>query len=71
MGAIMTVTSHDIAISIMSRAHGLADGLELYNRSGVRKDSLVESLEAVLDALNDDWRIFLRKRGEEAARDRP
>jgi hypothetical protein len=61
------VSSRDIALSLMSRAQGLAQGLQLY-RTQVNADDLVASLETLLEALNDEWRVFLRKRKEEAPR---
>lgn len=59
------VSSRDIALSLMSRAQGLAQGFQLY-RTQVNADDLVAGLETLLEALNDEWRIFQRKRKEEA-----
>jgi hypothetical protein len=72
----MTITSQDIALSLASRANGLTEGLELYERLracvvGREADDLVTGLGAVLEALNDDWAIFLRKRAEEACAGHP
>jgi plasmid stability protein len=64
----MTVTSADIAASLEAQAKEIAAAAAVYPRLPDDRDALAAGLGAMLDALNENFRIFTRKRAQEAAR---
>ena len=56
----------DTAASLAAIAKEIAGMAKAYQRLSTQRDSLASSLEVLMDALNYNYQVFLRKRSEEA-----
>jgi hypothetical protein len=68
----MTVDSKTLALSIATRGHTIHDGAALFARLDsdrmVNRSDIVDSLDMIMQRLNDEWRIFIRAYEDETKR---